>query len=78
MRAGLAAETRSAPADETLLRSALGRVRLARPAADPQARRRALAENLAKSLRDSQDAGILRETVPVEPLLENLVDDPAR
>lgn len=78
VRAGLAAETRSAPASEALLRSALGRIRLVPPSPDAADRRRALAESLAKSLRDSQDAGILRQTVPVEPLLENLVDDPAR
>lgn len=78
VRAGLAAETRSAPPDEALIREALGRVRLVRPVADAAARRAGLAAQLEQSLRDSRDAGILRETLPVQPLLENLVDDPVR
>lgn len=78
VRAGLAAETKSAPPDEALLRSALARIRLVPPSADPEARRRGLAAALEQSLRDSKDAGILREILPVQPLLENLVDDPVR
>ena len=39
---------------------------------------RPLAAQLDQSLRDARDAGILRSTHPVEPLLEDLVDDPAR
>lgn len=78
VRAGIAAETKSAPPDEALLRSALARIRLVSPSADPEARRRGLAAALEQSLRDSKDAGILRETLPVQPLLENLVDDPVR
>lgn len=78
VRDGLAAETKSAPPAEALLRPALARIRLVAPAADAEGRRRALAAALAQSLRDSQEAGILRQTTPIEPLLENLVDDPAR
>ena len=78
VREGLGAETKSAPPSEALVRSALARVRLVAPSADATARRRALAEALSQSLRDSQEVGILRQTVPVDALLENLVDDPAR
>jgi NitT/TauT family transport system substrate-binding protein len=78
VRAGLAAETKSAPPAEALIRSALGRIRLVAPAADAAVRRQGLAEALGQSLRDSVEAGILPATLPVDPLLENLVDDPAR
>lgn len=78
VRDGLAAETKSAPPADALLRSALSRIRLVPGSADPEARRRALAAALAQSLRESQEAGILRQAAPIEPLLENLVDDPAR
>lgn len=78
VREGLGAETKSAPPPEALMRSALSRVRLVAPAADAAARRGALAESLSQSLRDSQAVGILRQSAPVDALLENLVDDPAR
>lgn len=78
VRAGLAAETKSAPSDEALIRSALGRIRLVAPAADAAGRRQRLAAALEQSLRDSVDVGILPRTIPVDPLLEDLVDDPAR
>lgn len=77
VRAALAAELRSDPPPESALRESLGRIRLAAPAADPAGRRRALAEHLTQSLRDARDAGILREILPVDSLLEDLVDDPA-
>lgn len=77
VRAGLAAELHAEPPSEAFLREALGRIRLAKPA--PAAdRRAALAGSLGQSLRDAQAAGILRQTHPVEPLLEELIDDPAR
>lgn len=78
VRAGLAAETKSAPSDEALIRSALGRIRLVAPVADAVGRRQRLATALEQSLRDSVDVGILPRTLPIDPLLENLVDDPAR
>lgn len=78
LRAGLAAELRSDPPSEVSLREALGRIRLAAPAADRAARRRDLADHLNHALRDAQAAGILKEVLPVDSLLEDLVDDPVR
>lgn len=78
VRAGLGAELKSEPPSEAFLREALGTIALAKPAADAAARRARLAAQLDQSLRDARDAGILRSTHPVEPLLEDLVDDPAR
>jgi NitT/TauT family transport system substrate-binding protein len=77
VRAALAAELRSEPPPEAALRESLGRIRLAAPAADPAARRRDLADHLTHSLRDAQSAGILRDVLPVDSLLEDLVDDPS-
>jgi NitT/TauT family transport system substrate-binding protein len=77
LRAGLAAEFRSDPPSEAFLREALGRIRLAAPSADASARRRDLAEHLTHSLRDAQSAGIIRDVLPVDSLLEDLVDDPS-
>jgi NitT/TauT family transport system substrate-binding protein len=77
IRAALAAELRAAPLPEAFLREPLGRIRLAAPAVDPEARRRDLAAALSHALRDARAAGILREVLPVETLLEDLVDDPA-
>lgn len=78
VRAGIAAETKSAPPDEALIRAALGRIRLVAPATDAAVRRQRLADALGQSLRDSADVGILPRVHPVDPLLENLVDDPVR
>jgi len=77
-RDAILAETKSAPSDEALIRSALGRIRLVAPVADAVGRRQSLATALEQSLRDSVDVGILPRTLPIDPLLENLVDDPAR
>jgi len=76
VRAALAAELRSDPPAEASLRESLARIRLAAPAADPAARRRDLSEHLNHSLRDARTAGILRDIIPVDTLLEELVDDP--
>lgn len=76
VRAALAAEFRSDPPAEASLRESLGRIRLASPAADPAARRRDLADHLNHSLRDARTAGILQHVIPVDSLLEDLVDDP--
>ena len=78
VRVGLGAELKSTPPNETLVRESLDHLHLAQPSHDAQARRAALANLLGQSLRDSQSAGILRDTYPVDPLLEDLVDDPAR
>ena len=78
VRAGLAAETKSAPPDEAMIRNALGRIRLVAPVADAATRRRNIATALEQSLRDSVDVGILPRTITIDPLLENLVDDPVR
>jgi len=77
IRSALAAEFRTTPPPEASLRESLGRIRLAAPAADAAARRRDLADHLTHSLRDAQSAGILRDVLPVDTLLEDLVDDPA-
>ena len=76
VRAALAAELRSDPPAEASLRESLARIRLAAPAADPAARRRDLSEHLNHSLRDARTAGIIRDIIPVDTLLEELVDDP--
>ncbi len=78
VRAGLAAELKSAPVAESLLRPALASILPAKPTSDAAARRARLAAQLDQSLRDARAAGILRSVHPVEPLLEDLVDDPAR
>jgi NitT/TauT family transport system substrate-binding protein len=78
VRAGLGAELKAEPPAEAFLRTALGTITLARPAPDGAARRARLAAQLDQSLREARAAGILRDVHPVEPLLEDLVDDPSR
>lgn len=77
VRAGLSTELRAAPPADALLNEALGRIQLAKPDA-LRARRATLAAALEQSLLDAQAAGILRTTYPIEPLLEELIDDPIR
>ena len=76
VRAGLSTELRATPPADTLLIEALGRIHLAKPDAS-LTRRANLAASLQQSLQDAKAAGILRSIYPIEPLLEELIDDPA-
>ncbi|MGA0133401.1 MAG: ABC transporter substrate-binding protein [Opitutales bacterium] len=71
LSAGLAAETRSKPMPDALLDSALRRFRL--DGAEPASARLARLEaSLGKSMADAVSAGLLRESIPLGPLLEGL------
>jgi hypothetical protein len=60
-----------------LLTESLSRIQLSRPGSLAE-RRAALTASLGQSLLDAQAAGILNSTYPIEPLLEELIDDPTR
>lgn len=77
VRAGLGAELKTEPPAVAMLTEALGRIQLSRPGSLAE-RRSTLAASLGQSLLDAQAAGILNSTYPIEPLLEELIDDPAR
>ncbi len=77
VRAGLGAELRAEPPTVALLTEALSRIQLSRPGYLVE-RRAALAASLGQSLLDAKAAGILNSTHPIEPLLEELIDDPTR
>jgi len=77
VRAGLGAELRTEPPTVALLTESLSRIQLSRPGSLAE-RRAALTASLGQSLLDAQAAGILNSTYPIEPLLEELIDDPTR
>lgn len=76
VRLGLGAETHSAPPSESLMAASLGRVRL-EAREESSARVVRLKDFFARSLKDSQDSGLLVGTAPLDPLLESLVPDPS-
>ncbi len=74
VRAGLAAETRSAPPSAALVRTALGRVELD-PREDPAARQARLTASFVQSMQDAKDIGLLRGDIALRGLLDELVAD---
>lgn len=75
VRLGLGAETHSAPPSESLMAASLGRVRL-EAREESSARVIRLTDFFTRSLKDSQDSGLLVGSAPLAPLLESLVPDP--
>jgi NitT/TauT family transport system substrate-binding protein len=73
---GIGSETRSAAPKAELISTALGRV-VFDAREDDVSRKVRLTSALTQALKDSQASGLLNGDVPIEPLLESLIADPA-